>query len=361
MEESITTVTREESLARLAADPYVVDLNQEYECDVYRPEDALAVTRCVYNVYGSGHTFDYVYDPEAVKRRFTSGDQYASVARTQRGDILGIHCMYRCAPWQGVYEIGQLMVMQPCKHPYLALNLCKHTADFLYSMGNADALYSEAVCTHVFTQFISRKNRFIECGLELEALPAAVFSLGETGVQGRASMLLYFLVRNDRPHAVYPPTWAESMIISVYHRLKVERSIKCGMAEAPAKSSELSVVALPDVGLIRLQVIKAGNDLVARLAQAEQRLNRGVVQVILNLADPAAPAAAQALRARGYFLGGVMPLWFGTDGLLLQRLSAPPDFEALKIGSADGKAMLRLVREDMERQGEPVFAWGAAP
>ncbi len=363
MEESAPApaAPRAKSLARLAADLHVVEPGQEYVIDDFRPEDALPVTRCVYDVYGPDHPFDYVYDPEAVARRFVSGEHYTAVARTPRGDVLGMISLYRCPPWPGTLEAGQLMIMRSCRDASMGLTLCRYADTTLAARANADALYVEAVCTHVFTQYISRKCRFVECGLELEALPAGVFSQGEQGARKRTSMLFYFSVKKDRPHDVFLPPRAAELGELVYRRLKSQRTFTSGLAGMRGHSSGLTSTLLPLSGLARLEVTAAGEDLLARAAMCERELGEGAVQVILNLADPAAPEAAEALRARGYFLGGVLPLWFGTDGLLLQRLSAPPDFETLKIGSADGKDMLRLVRGDMESLGAPALAWGVAP
>lgn len=356
-----SAASRAASLKRLAEDKYIVEPDQEYTIEAFRPEDALPVVRCIYDVYGGDHAFDYVYDPEAVARQFTSGEQFTAVARTPKGDVLGMISLYHCPPWPGTFEGGQLMIMQNCRDATMGLKLCKYAATILASTANADAVYVEAVCTHVFTQYACRKNKYIECGLEVDAMPAGAFSSGDAQVAERTSMLLYFLVRNDRPHNVYLPESAKNLAQGVYDRLQLERTLQEGASDQRAEASALTTIALPDVGLMRLQVEKAGNDLAPLAAQAEQKLDSGAVQIILNLADPATPAAASELRARGYFLGGLMPLWFGTDGLLLQRLKTPPDFDAPKIGSAAGKDILRQVREDMERLPAPSFAWGEMP
>ena len=198
-------ISRAESLKRLADDPYMVEPNQEYVVDGFRPEDALPVARCVYDVYGPDHAFDYVYDPGALARQFTSGEQFTAVARTPRGDVLGMISLYHCPPWPKTYEGGQLMIMRNCRDTTMGLKLCKYAATVLTAESKADAIYVEAVCAHVFTQYATRRNKFVECGLELEAMPGSVFSSGKDQVAERTSMLLYFLVPNDRPHTVYPP------------------------------------------------------------------------------------------------------------------------------------------------------------
>lgn len=55
------------------------------------------------------------------------------------------------------------------------------------------------------------------------------------------------------------------------------------------------------------------------------------------------------LRERGYFLGGPLPRWLDTDGLLMQRLLCPPDFDENQLYSDRAREILALVRRDEER------------
>ena len=82
-----------------------------------------------------------------------------------------------------------------------------------------------------------------------------------------------------------------------------------------------------------------------QLAQDKQCTTR---QVFLNLADPGVDAAAQWLRQRGYSFGGLIPLWFGSDGLLLQKMMHTPGFGGIKLHSPKAKELVTLVRQDWQ-------------
>ncbi len=69
---------------------------------------------------------------------------------------------------------------------------------------------------------------------------------------------------------------------------------------------------------------------------------------MLDLADPAAAAACEALRRRGYCLGGVLPLWFGTDAILMQRPGREPAFDDIALATAQGRDLLAIVKADWE-------------
>jgi hypothetical protein len=73
-----------------------------------------------------------------------------------------------------------------------------------------------------------------------------------------------------------------------------------------------------------------------------------VFQFFLNLSEPWVETAAEILRKKGYFFGGLVPRWFDADGLLMQKVLTPPDFKAPRLHSAKAKKLLRYVRSDWQ-------------
>ena len=73
------------------------------------------------------------------------------------------------------------------------------------------------------------------------------------------------------------------------------------------------------------------------------------LQIVINMACPAVGAAVETLRGCGSFFGGLAPRWFGTDGVLMQKLSGPePDFEETKLYSGTARELMRFIRQDRE-------------
>jgi hypothetical protein len=81
-------------------------------------------------------------------------------------------------------------------------------------------------------------------------------------------------------------------------------------------------------------------------AEPEQAL---VCQFFINLQQPWVGSTVDLLRSRGYGLGGYLPRWFDTDGLLMQKLKHPPAFDAIKLLTDRARGLLQLVREDWEQ------------
>jgi hypothetical protein len=75
-----------------------------------------------------------------------------------------------------------------------------------------------------------------------------------------------------------------------------------------------------------------------------------VVQVWLKLTWPFIDIVVGALRDRGYFLGGLLPQWFGDDGLLMQKVLGRPNWEGIQLFSDRAMRLWDFVRSDWEGQ-----------
>lgn len=84
-------------LLELSREDYTFAPAQPYTIDRFRPEDAYAVARCYYAVYGNAYSVPVVYNPDALIEANTKGMLYPIVARTLNGDVVG-HCALYAAP-----------------------------------------------------------------------------------------------------------------------------------------------------------------------------------------------------------------------------------------------------------------------
>ena len=84
------------------------------------------------------------------------------------------------------------------------------------------------------------------------------------------------------------------------------------------------------------------------LSEAARR-NVISLQVVLSASLPYTGAAVEMMRQRGFFLGGVFPRWFGSDGILMQKvLGKEPDYDGIKLYTAVARDLLAFIREDRE-------------
>ncbi|WP_141721073.1 hypothetical protein [Desulfoplanes formicivorans] len=104
---------------------------------------------------------------------------------------------------------------------------------------------------------------------------------------------------------------------------------------------------LADSKLVRLTVKKTGTDFAGIIEKGESTFGPGgLMQVYLNLGDPGVAEAVTILRQRGYFFGGLLPCWFGSDGMIMQRVPRQPDWDALQLYGKKTRAIFEYVRSD---------------
>lgn len=95
-----------------------------------------------------------------------------------------------------------------------------------------------------------------------------------------------------------------------------------------------------------------GDDFADRLLEIENqaRMKGAIVfQVFLDMTQPWIGRGVDILRQEGYFFGGAFPRWFDGDGLLMQKLLCPPDFDNIILYSEEAKQLLEFIQRDWEQ------------
>ena len=75
------------------------------------------------------------------------------------------------------------------------------------------------------------------------------------------------------------------------------------------------------------------------------------LQAFLNLGQAEVGGAVEGLCAGGWFLGGYLPRWFDSDGLLMQKILERPDYVAVRLYSDKARALLERIRAEAEKSG----------
>ena len=338
------TRTREQNLARLRANHREIAPGQAVKIGAFRPEDAEGVARLYYAVYGENFPLDYVYDPAQIAAANAGPDLHHFVARTPSGEIVAITALFRVAPNPGVMESGGLMILPAYRGSSLVVRLTRASLETLPAQLGLNAIFGQSVCDHTITQKLARHFSSISSALELESMPPRPEDSTD-GVGGRISLLNQFKIYRDLPHTVHLPRRHEDILRAVYARLGLEREFGPGLAARGRTRHATSV--MEGAALAKLLVTEPGADLgdVIGIFEAD---NPGchARHLLLPLAHPGLPEAAETARGHGYFFAGLLPLWTGTDVLLLQKLSAPPDFTLPRILTDDSAELLAHAARD---------------
>lgn len=333
-----------------------IEPGQTWEVDLFRPEDAEGVARLFLQIYGKGYPIKTFVEPVLLIEENQARRTISIVARTPRGDIVGHNAIFNSAPFPGLYESGAGVV-----HPEyrggagIFAQMNAHGLELGKNRFKIAGLFGESVCNHVFSQRMCAGLGAVNMAVEMDLMPAAAYAQ-EGSARGRVSALLDYIHIQSKPQKVFIPQVYGEALNFIYGGLTDGRTKRPSEAPIPADGiTELETQVFDFAQVARLAVREAGRDFEQILADLERDLEaRGVVviQIWLNLAWPWVGAVVDCLRRRGYFLGGLLPRWFDSDGLLMQKTTACPGWEDMQIYFERAQKIAALARADWEETKE---------
>lgn len=327
-----------------------IEPGQPVEVGEFSPENAAGIVKLFRAVYGEGYPVKLFYDAEALKQANASGHTYSFVARTPKGDVVGVQHLFRSGPFPSLYEAGAGLVLRE----YRNLGINQRMLDFLYNAWlpdreSVEETFGEPVCNHVTMQKSVIEFKHVETALEVALMPAQAFTT-EKSAPGRVAAVLGFRCYKPKRLRVVLPKMYEEELRILYGRLGDERELTVAEGGAPLQGPSRADMTVFDFARVaRIAVWNVGADFGEYLADLEARARAQkveVFQVWLRLNSPAAATAVDLCRAGGYFFGGLLPRWFDDDGLLVQKLLCKPHFEDIKLYSRDSREILEMVKKD---------------
>ncbi len=345
-------ISRAESLARLRNSHREVEPDQRVVIDDFLPQDAEGIAALYYAVYAETFPIDYVYDPEAIRRGNACGDVHHVVARTGKGDVVGLCALFRNPPGRYIMEAGAWIVLPAYRDSTLAMFMVHRLNTSPPAHLELNAIFGQSVCDHVITQKLFNKCKAICCALELEAMPPRPDDETSWGGE-RISLLDGVILFKDSPQAVHLPDPYAEDLRQAYRSMGLSRSFLQDVGpQGPTRSV---VQSLEAASLVKVSIEAPGADIAEHLARLEQaHPGRHVYQLVLPLWLPGVSFAVEAARRAGYFWGGLLPLWADKDALLLQKLATEPDYSRIQLFTSEARAILDRIRTDRAAVG----GWG---
>lgn len=330
--------------------PLGIEPGQEVEIDLFRAEDAPGVAALFRAVYGDDYPVKIYYDPRELAEANARGHIISSVVRTPRGDVVGHNALFNSAPHAKVYESGAGVVLPSYRNTAkLFTRMVDHGPRVTAQQFGIETVFADPLCTHVYSQKLCHGLGFITHAMEVDMMPARLYDQ-EAGQQARISTIMDFLTLAPRSHTVHLPAVYESQLRLLYQGLDDARDLRVSAQSAPGgQASRIVRQVFEFAGLARLAVWEVGADFAAVLEAEEQAMalqGARVIQLWLPLGCPWVGQAVDLARRRGYFLGGLLPRWFGEDGLLMLGMEHRPHWESVRLEFQRAKELFALVQED---------------
>ncbi|MDD5243197.1 MAG: hypothetical protein PHU49_04200 [Syntrophorhabdaceae bacterium] len=333
--------------------PVGIKEGQRFTIDTFRPEDADGVTRLFTAVYGNGYPVRLVYDPAALVSAFHAKENVPAVARTENGDIVGYDALFRSAPNPKLYEAGQGLVLPAYRGIGISVEMNRYVCDVLAKEFDVNAIFGEAVCNHTYMQksWSGLVGSDTETALEVDLMPAKAYTQ-EQSSSGRVAVLPMFKIYRKRPHTVYIPPIYREQLAYIYSKINDTRTLELSSENIPQEAAtESSSQVFDFANVARIAFSGTGRDFDSIFDKKEEELLREriiVIQVWLKLGMPWIGRIVDSLRDRGYFLGGVLPQWFDSDGLLMQKVIGTPNWEGIQLYSERAKTIMDFTRADWQ-------------
>jgi len=336
--------TRAEAIARLGSCPDTVRPGLAYAMGDFAPDDAEGVAALFHTVYGDTYPLDAYYIPETIRRLCGQGELIPVVARLEGGEVIGFTALYKASPpFPGLMEFGLGLVHPAYRGSFVLFHLFSAMMARLEALPGVEAVFGEAVCDTIITQHASSLFGFRETALELGLMREK-----EPGA-GRGACLVMFRNVRDRRRVLHHTACCAGHLGRLVAGAGLDRElVLVDGGDTDAGPTRIATQLFPSAGVLRANVFSLGKDREAELGKIEQQAwaeGCPVCQMYLDASLPGPAAAVPLLRRAGYGFGGLIPRWFDSDALLLQKLLDPPRAELINLYSASAEALLAMALE----------------
>lgn len=324
-----------------------------YRIRLMQEADAPAVIALYRAVYGDHFPIKEMYDPQFIVQQQEAGLMYRVLAEEAGGKVVAHHAMFRLAEnYRGLYEGGQGMVSREYRGKGFSNVLQDYIGRELATAVGVEEFWGESVTNHVMMQKAALYVGVKESGIELEVMPAESY-LAEKSAPGRVGAVVCSMVIKEKPHSVFLPAPYADWLKKIYVNGKRQRTFEASTQPLPKGGQTRYVdTCIPSASLLRLSVFEAGTDaeaVIAGLMKKHAAAGTVVLQALLPLDKPWSGALTEILNRQGFFFAALVCRWFDSDGLMLQKLVRPTDYDQMKIHTDFAREMLAFIIQDRKR------------
>ena len=332
---------------------------EQIDIELMKPADAPGVSDLFKAYYGEDYPVKTFYDPEKLIEANEAKSILSVVAKNEAGAVVGHAAVYHSSPYEKLYEQGAILVRpdyqrKRCSVKSIALATTMEAIRIAKETKIAEGIFGETVCNHIHTQkFAYRLGDFFPTAFEVDLMPAEAYvKSGEAS--GRVSALLNFEKTAESSRTVYMPSKYKEYFEYIYEPLKLDRTFKNASLDSISKAGSKTTALnqfFEFANTSRVTINDIGSDFSSYSSGIENEADAkgGIVfQYWLPLDSPHIEFALSALREKGYFFGGILPLWNNTDSLLMQKIKSDVDWNSQRIFSDRGKKIVGIVRNEME-------------
>ena len=307
---------------------------------------------CVRRCYGDSYDNPMMYDVEQLKDVINKKQMYSVVAKLEDGRVIG-HC---ALSFDGIEntapEAGKMIVDPDFRGHHIAELMAKKRIEIAQSL-NLPGFWTECVTNHPYSQHEMIAFNAKETGLFISNTPAS-FSM--QGLQNfsdtRMSLLTFYLVLKDLPHAIFLPSKHIEHIQALAQELNLTRTVTdSNMTGNGSTTFTTSITAADQIATISINNI--GNDLLEAISAELKTPNLSglaAVYIDLPIEQEAAANAYTQLESIGFFWGAWIPSFTPKGDILrLQKVFQKANLDEIICAREQGEEVKRYVISEWEK------------
>jgi serine/threonine-protein kinase RsbW len=315
------------------------------------PDEARALSICVFHSYGPTYDADWVYQPKQITKKIKSGKLKSCVGISEEGEIVGHLGLTLESLGSRVGEAGQAVVDLRYRGHHLFTTMKKYTAEWAKQEGMY-GIFSEATAAHPYSQKANLSLGATETGILLGYIPASVNyqAINKAAKKHRLSVVLFYLKTNQgHKNKIYAPPHHREIIELIYHHSGLSGSIVKDVTEPDLpEKTDLHSYERADHNQLCITVLSYGKNFLSRIKSVlSHHMNKNVdcIYVDLPLSAPATTKLGEELEDLGFFFGGVFPnLQVSGDVLRLQKLhNVEVTHDDVSVASEFGERLLNYI------------------
>lgn len=353
-----TNIESSKSLGNIETDETDLDQSENLSLRLMRPDETVALARCIYRVYGYSYPHEDIYYPQKFASLIESGLVKSCVAVTDSGEVVG-HLGIFLETMEDKVGESALAAVDPRYRGHGLFPRMKKLMMKEAGQHNLLGLYSRAVTAHVASQKSNVKMGSKLTGFIIaHSPPTAIFKKmqAEEDNYRRSVALFYVPVAQDRESEVYIPQKHGEILEKIYSHLELERELIYPVSlEVPLEpQSQIYSHYLPEMGSVFLRVNKFGINFLDELRlHIQEMLMKGTELIVLDLPleDPATALLTPKIEELGFFFSGIRPEFLNGDALTLQYLNNVSfDPDKVAVYSDFGNEIFSYVVKQWEEQ-----------
>ncbi|MCB9494908.1 MAG: hypothetical protein H6681_05655 [Desulfobacteraceae bacterium] len=331
---------------------YTLLKNKKYTPDLktritpFSPEYAKGIAELTYAVYNDSYPAKYWYDPEQLITLHEKGNIHSLLGINEKNEVVGCIAMYKSsAPYEKLKEAGMIMTEFSYRGARLISELASSMHDYFKNEDSIEGLYGESVCNHTITQKMSESSGFNVTAVETALVPPSD-SMGKENRNSERIACVYSCSIKDNKDfiTVYMPEIYENILSEIYSSINLKRNLKKDVNKPEETKTTSEIEEYPGPKVKRVNVSKAGTDFKTFIEKSVINGEFEVVQVFISLSRPGVNDFCMELKKHGFYFGGIMPVWFGDDAILMQK--TPDHFNEIKIYSDMARKILNFSISD---------------